>query len=262
MAFLEVQNLIKSFGKTEVLKGVSFTLEEGEVLSIIGPSGNGKTTLLRCLNYLEFIDGGIVKLNDIVIQDENVKTLKEDEIRNQRLHFGMVFQSFNLFPQYTAKQNVSLALSMREKERAKKGQEALYSEPSEKVAENLLERVGLKDKMNNYPCELSGGQCQRVAIARAMALKPDVLCFDEPTSALDPELTGEVLKVIKELKATTGMTMIIVTHEMEFAKNISDKVMFMWDGKVCEFGTPEKVLENPEMEETKHFLQSFLENKQ
>ena len=262
MAFLEVQNLIKSFGKTEVLKGVSFTLEEGEVLSIIGPSGNGKTTLLRCLNYLEFIDGGVVKLNDIVIQDENVKTLKEDEIRNQRLHFGMVFQSFNLFPQYTAKQNVSLALSIMEKERAKKGQEALYSQPSEKVAENLLERVGLKDKMNNYPCELSGGQCQRVAIARAMALKPDVLCFDEPTSALDPELTGEVLKVIKELKATTGMTMIIVTHEMEFAKNISDKVMFMWDGKVCEFGTPEKVLENPEMEETKHFLQSFLENKQ
>lgn len=262
MAFLEVQNLIKSFGKTEVLKGVSFTLEEGEVLSIIGPSGNGKTTLLRCLNYLEFIDGGMVKLNDIVIQDENVKTLKEDEIRNQRLHFGMVFQSFNLFPQYTAKQNVSLALSIMEKERAKKGQEALYGEPAEKVAENLLERVGLKDKMNNYPCELSGGQCQRVAIARAMALKPDVLCFDEPTSALDPELTGEVLKVIKELKETTGMTMIIVTHEMEFAKNISDKVMFMWDGKVCEFGTPEKVLENPEMEETKHFLQSFLENKQ
>ncbi|MBR2322217.1 MAG: amino acid ABC transporter ATP-binding protein [Clostridia bacterium] len=262
MAFLEVQNLIKSFGKTEVLKGVSFTLEEGEVLSIIGPSGNGKTTLLRCLNYLEFVDGGIVKLNDTVIQDENVKTLKEDEIRNQRLHFGMVFQSFNLFPQYTAKQNVSLALSIMEKERAKKGQEPLYSVPSEKVAENLLERVGLKDKMNNYPCELSGGQCQRVAIARAMALKPDVLCFDEPTSALDPELTGEVLKVIKELKATTGMTMIIVTHEMEFAKNISDKVMFMWDGKVCEFGTPEKVLENPEMEETKHFLQSFLENKQ
>lgn len=262
MAFLEVQNLIKSFGKTEVLKGVSFTLEEGEVLSIIGPSGNGKTTLLRCLNYLEFIDGGVVKLNDIVIQDENVKTLKEDEIRNQRLHFGMVFQSFNLFPQYTAKQNVSLALSIMEKERAKKGQESLYSEPAEKVAENLLERVGLKDKMNNYPCELSGGQCQRVAIARAMALKPDVLCFDEPTSALDPELTGEVLKVIKELKETTGMTMIIVTHEMEFAKNISDKVMFMWDGKVCEFGTPEKVLENPEMEETKHFLQSFLENKQ
>ncbi len=262
MAFLEVQNLIKSFGKTEVLKGVSFTLEEGEVLSIIGPSGNGKTTLLRCLNYLEFIDGGMVKLNDIVIQDENVKTLKEDEIRNQRLHFGMVFQSFNLFPQYTAKQNVSLALSIMEKERAKKGQQALYSEPAEKVAENLLERVGLKDKMNNYPCELSGGQCQRVAIARAMALKPDVLCFDEPTSALDPELTGEVLKVIKELKETTGMTMIIVTHEMEFAKNISDKVMFMWDGKVCEFGTPEKVLENPEMEETKRFLQSFLENKQ
>lgn len=262
MAFLEVNNIIKNFGKTEVLKGVSFTLEEGEVLSIIGPSGNGKTTLLRCLNYLEFIDDGEVYLNGDIIQDKNVKSLKEKEVRNKRLHFGMVFQSFNLFPQYTAKQNVSLALSLMEKERAKSGQEPLYSEPAEKVAESLLERVGLKDKMNNYPCELSGGQCQRVAIARAMALKPDILCFDEPTSALDPELTGEVLKVIKELKQSTGMTMIIVTHEMEFAKNISDKVMFMWDGKVCEFGTPEKVLENPEMEETKHFLQAFLENKQ
>ena len=262
MAFLEVNNIIKSFGKTEVLKGVSFTLNEGEVLSIIGPSGNGKTTLLRCLNYLEFIDDGEVYLNGDLIQDKNVKTLKEKAVRNKRLHFGMVFQSFNLFPQYTAKQNVSLALSLMEKERAKNGQEPLYDIPADKVAENLLERVGLLDKMNNYPCELSGGQCQRVAIARAMALKPDILCFDEPTSALDPELTGEVLKVIKELKQSTGMTMIIVTHEMEFAKNISDKVMFMWDGKVCEFGTPDKVLEHPEREETKHFLQSFLENKQ
>ena len=262
MAFLEVNNIIKSFGKTEVLKGVSFTLNEGEVLSIIGPSGNGKTTLLRCLNYLEFIDEGDVYLNGNVIQDKNVKNLKDKEIRNKRLHFGMVFQSFNLFPQYTAKQNVSLALSLMEKERVKNGQEPLYDIPADKVAENLLERVGLLDKMNNYPCELSGGQCQRVAIARAMALKPDILCFDEPTSALDPELTGEVLKVIKELKQSTGMTMIIVTHEMEFAKNISDKVMFMWDGKVCEFGTPEQVLEHPEREETKHFLQAFLENKQ
>ena len=262
MAFLEVNNIIKSFGKTEVLKGVSFTLNEGEVLSIIGPSGNGKTTLLRCLNYLEFIDEGDVYLNGNVIQDKNVKNLKDKEIRNKRLHFGMVFQSFNLFPQYTAKQNVSLALSLMEKERVKNGQEPLYDIPADKVAENLLERVGLLDKMNNYPCELSGGQCQRVAIARAMALKPDILCFDEPTSALDPELTGEVLKVIKELKQSTGMTMIIVTHEMEFAKNISDKVMFMWDGKVCEFGTPDQVLEHPEREETKHFLQAFLENKQ
>ena len=262
MAFLEVNNIIKNFGKTEVLKGVSFTLNEGEVLSIIGPSGNGKTTLLRCLNYLEFIDDGEVYLNGDIIQDKNVKTLKEKAVRNKRLHFGMVFQSFNLFPQYTAKQNVSLALSLMEKERAKNGQEPLYSEPADLVAEALLERVGLKDKMNNYPCELSGGQCQRVAIARAMALKPDILCFDEPTSALDPELTGEVLKVIKELKQSTGMTMIIVTHEMEFAKNISDKVMFMWDGKVCEFGTPDQVLEHPEREETKHFLQAFLENKQ
>ncbi len=259
MAFLEVQNLIKSFGKTEVLKGVSFSLEEGEVLSIIGPSGNGKTTLLRCLNYLEYIDGGTVELNGVTIQDENIKTHKEKEIRVQRLHFGMVFQNFNLFPQYTALKNVSLALSIMEKERIKNGQEPLYLEPADKVAESLLERVGLKDKMQNYPCELSGGQCQRVAIARAMALKPDVLCFDEPTSALDPELTGEVLRVIKSLREK-GHTMIIVTHEIEFAKNVSDKVMFMSDGRVCEFGSPEQVLINPEKEETKRFLQSFLEN--
>lgn len=261
MAFLEVQNLIKSFGKTDVLKGVSFSLNEGEVLSIIGPSGNGKTTLLRCLNYLEFIDGGMVLLKDNVIQDQNTKNLKEKQIRVNRLRFGMVFQNFNLFPQYTAKQNVSLALSIMEKERYKNGQEPLYTVTPDEVAENLLERVGLKDKINNYPCELSGGQCQRVAIARALALSPDILCFDEPTSALDPELTGEVLKVIKSLR-DQGRTMIIVTHEMEFAKNISDKVMFMWDGKVCEFGTPEQVLETPQKEETKHFLQSFLENKQ
>lgn len=258
MAFLEVKNIKKSFGKTDVLKGVSFSLENGEVLSIVGPSGNGKTTLLRCLNYLEFIDSGEVILNNNVIQDgATIKKLKEHDIRKQRLHFGMVFQSFNLFPQYTALDNVKLALSIMEKERAKKGLEPLYDQPANEVALSLLERVGLADKVKNYPCELSGGQCQRVAIARALALSPKILCFDEPTSALDPELTGEVLKVIKELKETTGMTMIIVTHEMEFAKNISDKVMFMADGKVEEFGSPEQVFDNPQSELTKHFLQSY-----
>ncbi len=260
MAFLEVKDIKKNFGKTEVLKGVSFSLENGEVLSIIGPSGNGKTTLLRCLNYLEFIDNGQVILSDKIIQDgETIKKLKEKDIRKQRLHFGMVFQNFNLFPQYTALKNVQLALSLMEKERAKNGQEPLHDKPAEEVAKDLLKRVGLEDKMNNYPCELSGGQCQRVAIARALALSPEILCFDEPTSALDPELTGEVLKVIKELKDSTGMTMIIVTHEMEFAKNISDKVMFMADGKVEEFGTPEQVFSNPKSELTKQFLHSFLE---
>ena len=263
MAFLEVKDIRKSFGKTEVLKGVTFSLEEDEVLSIIGPSGNGKTTLLRCLNYLETIDEGEVSLENTVINYGGMaKKIKEDELRNLRLNFGMVFQSFNLFPQYTALQNVTLALSLMEKERAKKGLEPLYDIPAEEVAVSLLNAVGLGDKMQNYPCELSGGQCQRVAIARAMALKPKILCFDEPTSALDPELTGEVLRVIKELKASTNMTMIIVTHEMEFAKNISDKVMFMSDGKVCDFGTPEEVLVNPTNEETKRFLQAFLENKQ
>ena len=245
MAFLEVKDIFKSFGKTEVLKGVSFSLENGEVLSIIGPSGNGKTTLLRCLNYLETIDSGTVTLNGEVIQDGvTIKRMKDSEIRNNRLNFGLVFQSFNLFPQYTALKNVSLALSLAEKDRAKRGLEPLYDIPADEVAKDLLTRVGLEDKMSNYPCELSGGQCQRVAIARAMALKPQILCFDEPTSALDPELTGEVLKVIKELKETTKMTMIMVTHEMDFAKSISDKIMVMEGGKVAEFGTPEEILSN------------------
>lgn len=255
MAFLEVKDIKKNFGKTEVLKGVSFSLEEGQVLSVIGSSGNGKTTLLRCLNYLEFADYGTVTLNGKVISDgEKLKLLKEDEIRENRLHFGLVFQSFNLFPQYTALENVNLALSLMEKERAKKGLEPLYDKPSLEISRELLEKVGLLDKVNHYPCELSGGQCQRVAIARAMALKPDVLCFDEPTSALDPELTGEVLRVIKELKETTNMTMIIVTHEMDFAKKISDKVMFMADGKVEEFGSPKTVFNSPKSEKLKAFL--------
>lgn len=255
MAFLEVNDIKKNFGKTEVLKGVSFSLEEGQVLSVIGSSGNGKTTLLRCLNYLEFADFGTVTLNGKTISDgEILKLMKEDEIRENRLHFGLVFQSFNLFPQYTAIENVNLALSLMEKERAKKGLTPLYDKPSMEVSCELLEKVGLADKKDLYPCQLSGGQCQRVAIARAMALKPDVLCFDEPTSALDPELTGEVLKVIKELKETTNMTMIIVTHEMDFARKISDKVLFMADGKVEEFGTPDTLFVSPKSEKLKAFL--------
>lgn len=260
MAFLEVKEIYKSFGKTDVLKGISFSLEEGQVLSIIGSSGNGKTTLLRCLNYLEFADSGTVTLNGKLISDGKVlKSLKESQIRENRLHFGLVFQSFNLFPQYTALQNVNLALSLMEKERAKKGVEPLYDEPSIEVAKNLLIKVGLEDKMDLYPCQLSGGQCQRVAIARAMALKPSVLCFDEPTSALDPELTGEVLRVIKELKESEGITMIIVTHEMSFAKNVSDKVLFMVDGIVEEMGAPVEVFDKPKSDKLKAFLQGINE---
>ncbi len=255
MAFLEVKDIKKNFGKTEVLKGVSFELEEGQVLSIIGSSGNGKTTLLRCLNYLEFADFGTVSLNGKIISDgEKLKLVKEEDIRENRLHFGLVFQSFNLFPQYTAIQNVNLALSLMEKQRAKKQLSPLYDKPSMEVAKELLDKVGLSDKTDLYPCQLSGGQCQRVAIARAMALKPDVLCFDEPTSALDPELTGEVLRVIKELKQSTNMTMIIVTHEMEFARKISDKVLFMADGIVEEFGSPETLFTSPKSEKLKAFL--------
>ncbi len=258
MAFLEVKNIHKSFGKVEVLKGVSFSLEEGQVLSIIGSSGNGKTTLLRCLNYLEFANEGTVELNGKLISDgKELKNLKESQIRENRLHFGLVFQSFNLFPQYTALQNVNLALSLMEKERVKKGYAPLYNEPSMEVSKKLLVKVGLEDKMNLYPCQLSGGQCQRVAIARAMALKPSVLCFDEPTSALDPELTGEVLRVIKELKESEGITMIIVTHEMGFAKNVSDQVLFMVDGLVEEIGTPSEIFDNPKSEKLKAFLQGL-----
>ncbi len=264
MAYLEVKNLIKNFGETKVLKGVDFTLDKGEVLSIIGSSGNGKTTLLRCLNNLETANGG-----EIVVDGKVIFPEVEEISGESALTFGMVFQSFNLFPQYSALSNVTLALDARSQRQLKK-QKLSFVERNKKlkklklenkeIAISLLESVGLKDKINNYPCELSGGQCQRVAIARALALSPDILCFDEPTSALDPELTGEVLKVIKSLR-DKGHTMIIVTHEIEFAKNVSDKVMFMADGKVCELGTPEEVLVNPKNEETKRFLQSFLENK-
>ena len=251
MPILEVNNLKKSFGKTEVLKGIDFSLEKGEVLSIIGSSGSGKTTLLRCLNFLEFAEEGTIKVNDKVIYDgKDNQKMSDAHIREMRLHFGLVFQSFNLFPQYNVLKNITLAPTLLKFD---------TPENIEKKARALIERVGLSDKIENYPCQLSGGQQQRVAIARALALNPHILCFDEPTSALDPELTGEVLKVIKGLKDSES-TMIIVTHEMEFAKNVSDKVIFMADGVICEMGTPEEVFDNPKSERTKLFLNKSLEN--
>lgn len=250
MLLLEVKNIKKRFGKTEVLKGIDFNLEKGEVLSIIGSSGSGKTTLLRCINFLEFAESGTVTVNgEVIYNGETDKKLKEKDLRKKRLHFGLVFQDFNLFPQYSVLQNVTLAPSLM-----KMGSK----EELEAQALKIIDRVGLADKAQSYPCELSGGQKQRVAIARALMLNPDILCFDEPTSALDPELTGEVLKVIKSLK-DEGSTMIVVTHEMEFAKSVSDKIIFMADGVVEEIGSPEQIFENPQSEKTKSFLANSLE---
>ena len=251
MSVLEVKNIKKNFGKTEVLKGRSFSLEKGEVLSIIGSSGSGKTTLLRCLNFLEFAESGTISVGGKIIFDgDAAKKPTENEIRLNRLHFGLVFQSFNLFPQYSVLKNVTLAPVLLKR---------MTEDEAEKKARELIARVGLTDRINNYPCQLSGGQQQRVAIARALALEPDILCFDEPTSALDPELTGEVLRVIKDLKST-GSTMIVVTHEMEFARNVSDKVLFMADGVVEESGTPEEVFGTPQSDKTKSFLNKSLES--
>lgn len=259
MAYLEIRNLKKRFKKNDVLKGISFDLGEGEVLSIIGSSGCGKTTTLRCLNFLEFADEGTISLNGETIFDasKNVKKIKENELRDLRLHFGLVFQNFNLFPQYTAIQNISLPMLMMAKENKKNNKEYMKEEDIMSYSYNLLERVGLKEKANAYPCELSGGQSQRVAIARAIGMGPDILCFDEPTSALDPELTIEVLKVIKDVKATLKKTMIIVTHEMEFARNISDKVIFMSNGQIIEMGTSDEIFNNPKSDITKQFLASY-----
>ena len=250
MALLEVKGIKKRFGKSEILKGIDFDLEKGEVLSIIGSSGSGKTTLLRCINFLEFAEEGTITVNGETIYDGKVdKRIKEKDLRTKRLHFGLVFQDFNLFPQYSVLKNLTLAptlLDMGTKEEL------------EQRARQLIDRVGLKDKIDFYPCQLSGGQKQRVAIARALMMNPDILCFDEPTSALDPELTGEVLKVIKSLK-DEGSTMIVVTHEMEFAKNVSDKIIFMADGVVEECGTPQQVFEYPQSEKTRAFLANSLE---
>ena len=245
---LEVKNLVKSFGKTEVLKGISFSLKKGDVLSIIGSSGGGKTTLLRCLNFLEFAESGTIAVNGSVIYDGKQKDKMSDQyIRNMRLHFGLVFQSFNLFPHYTVLKNITLAPTLLKTD---------TPENIEKKALELIEKVGLSSKINNYPCELSGGQQQRVAIARALALNPEILCFDEPTSALDPELTGEVLKVIKQL-ADKNMTLVIVTHEMSFAKEVSDYIIFMDNGIIAEQGTPKEVFENPKSERLHAFLQNY-----
>ena len=254
MAFLEVNNITKRFGKTNVLKGVDFTLEKGQVLSIIGSSGSGKTTLLRCLNFLETADSGTIAVNGEELFHDTLGKISDAKIREYRLHFGLVFQSFNLFPQYTALKNVTLALELRLPKKMAKVLKKQTLKDIEARGKELLDTVGLGDKYYHYPCELSGGQCQRVAIARALALEPDILCFDEPTSALDPELTGEVLRVIKELK-TSDRTMVIVTHEMEFAKNVSDKVIFMSDGIIEEEGTPEEIFNNPKSERLREFLQ-------
>ena len=258
MAILEVEHINKTFGRTEVLKDISFSLERGQVLSLIGSSGSGKTTLLRCLNFLETPDKGVIRVNDELLFDAaNPVTKQESEIRKKRLHFGLVFQSFNLFPQYTALKNVMLAKELLAKEQPdyKQHKKEIHEE-IEKEARRLLTQMGLADRMENYPHQLSGGQCQRVAIARALALKPDILCFDEPTSALDPELTGEVLKVIQSL-ADQETTMIIVTHEMAFARDVSSQVIFMDGGCILEQGTPEEVFENPKEERTKQFLSRF-----
>lgn len=258
MSILDVRGIYKSFGKTEVLKGIDFSLKQGQVLSIIGSSGSGKTTLLRCLTFLERAEQGVVTVNDDVIFDASESTrLTAAEQRRRQLHFGLVFQNFNLFPQYSVLENVCLAPKLQAKERPdyKASSKAILAEIEEKAL-SLLEQVGLSAKRDAYPCELSGGQQQRVAIARALALDPEILFFDEPTSALDPELTGEILKVIKDL-AQRDMTMVIVTHEMQFAAEVSDQVIFMDDGVIVEQGTPDEVFVHTKNERTKAFLSRY-----
>ena len=241
MALLEVKGLKKRFEDTQVLKGVSFQLERGQVLAIIGSSGSGKTTLLRCLNFLETPDEGQVLVGGRCLTGSQ---LSEEDIRQNRLHFGLVFQNFNLFPQYTVLENITLAPTL-----LKKGDEKTIRD----TALRLLEQVGLSHKKDAYPHQLSGGQPQRGAIARALALNPEILCFDEPTRALDPELTGEVLRVIRGLKDNDN-TMIVVTHEMEFAKSVADIVIYMADGVIEEMGTPEDVFDHPRSPKTRSFI--------
>ncbi len=274
MAVLEVKKLAKSFGSNKVLNDIGFELEKGEVLAIIGSSGSGKTTLLRCLNFLETPNFGTITVNgELLLDAQKKETMSDTAIRKKRLHFGLVFQQFNLFPQYNVLRNVTLAPELlakektedRKKELTERGVKGIELKKElaeyraelkagmESNARAMLERVGLSDKLSAYPCELSGGQCQRVAIARALALNPDILCFDEPTSALDPELTGEVLRVIKSLKSS-DTTMIVVTHEMDFARNVADRVIFMANGIIEEEGTPAEVFDSPKSEKTRAFL--------
>lgn len=260
MAILEVKNLEKHFGNTKVLNDINFSLEEGSALAIIGSSGSGKTTLLRCLNFLETPDKGIISVKgENVFDGENMIKTSDKVLRSKRLHFGMVFQSFNLFPQYTALENVTLAEKLLARERAD------YKENKKKILDEinahgieLLDKMGLAERVDHYPHQLSGGQQQRVAIARALALNPEILCFDEPTSALDPELTGEVLKVIRGL-AEQKTTMIIVTHEMAFARDVADEVIFMEGGYIIEKGPAKQVIENPQAERTRQFLSRYSE---
>ena len=254
MAYFEIKNICKSFGKVDVLKGINFEINKGEVVSIIGSSGSGKTTLLRCINFLTKPEKGEFILEDELLYDA-IQDYTDEQIREKRLSFGLVFQNFNLFPQYNVIDNLCLAPKLRAKNEPdfRKNKKEIFSKIEQKATE-ILEHVGLLEKSKSYPCELSGGQQQRVAIARALMLSPKILCFDEPTSALDPELTGEVLKVIKELKSS-DRTMIVVTHEMDFAKNVSDKIIFMSDGVIEEMGTPQQVFENPQSPKTKAFLQ-------
>lgn len=260
MEILKAEHICKTFGKTSVLKDISFAMNESQVLSIIGSSGSGKTTLLRCLNFLETPDSGVISVKgNVVFDGSRPDLLTEANIRKNRLHFGLVFQSFNLFPQYTALENVMLApqLAAKNREDYKVNKNSIFEEIRVK-GERLLEQMGLSARKDMYPHQLSGGQCQRVAIARALALNPDILCFDEPTSALDPELTGEVLKVIKEL-ANAHTTMVIVTHEMDFARDVSDTVLFMDGGIILEQGSPEELFENPKEERTQQFLKRYRE---
>ena len=280
MAYLEIKGFKKTFGNFPVLKGIDFSLEKGQVLSIIGPSGSGKSTLLRSLNFLETPDEGTMTLDgEILFDAKTAKTDGEKVLRNKRLNFGLVFQSFHLFPQYNVLKNITLAPTLLLKDKVKSYKKELKTDKSlsrkqrketlenykkeqkeliEQTAISLLEKIGLSEKANAFPCELSGGQCQRVAIARALALNPKVLCFDEPTSALDPELTGEVLKVIRSLK-DQDRTMIIVTHEMGFAKNVSDKIIFLYDGVVEEEGKPRQIFDKPKSEKLVHFLSNLTE---
>ena len=260
MAILEVQNIEKHFGSTQVLRDISFELEQGQALAIIGSSGSGKTTLLRCLNFLERPDQGIISVRDeVLFNAADPATQRDDEIRKKRLHFGLVFQSFNLFPQYTALQNVTLAKDLLAREQPNyKADRKHIQEELEAEGMALLAQMGLSDRAGHYPHQLSGGQQQRVAIARALALQPDILCFDEPTSALDPELTGEVLKVIRGL-AERNTTMVIVTHEMTFARDVADRVLFMDGGVIVEQGDPREVIEHPREERTRQFLARYME---
>ena len=257
MSIIEVKNIKKAFGTSKILKGIDFTMEKGEVLAIIGSSGSGKTTLLRCINFLETPDEGQIYLDGNLIYDASNNGLSEDEKRKKRLHFGLVFQSFNLFPQYTAFENICLAPRLHAEERPdfKQNKDAIYKEINDNALD-LLSRVGLLDKKDLYPCQLSGGQQQRVAIARALALKPDILCFDEPTSALDPELTGEVLRVLRQL-SMEDTTMIIVTHEMAFAREIADKIIFMDEGVVAAEGSPDEIFSSHSNARLESFVKSI-----